>query len=517
MTVSFKLKSSPKLFRNYKSETPSRTISKIEKALQKLGLDLNNIKYKREKVGEGFSIYSEFLNYSDFYVSSGKGLSRQLSKASALAEAVERIPPNISPLIPYLKLKTDIMEGSDFKGYVKGNQKKIKNSMPIKNFLPHFPKLNLEEFKEEKLADTWIDAFSLTENKYKKVPHLAIRKIAGSNGLAAGNTLEEAISQAFCEVCERHSLIEHLLNKLPTPTIKPDSLEDKNILKSINVFRSLNIETEIKDFSIRNKIPVMGVLFKNRNLTEKKGTLRKQMFGRDIHVGSHIDLNQAIMRCFVEQWQTGGFNHQVMMYHREFDVLELYLSEKEKKKVVRDFKKDFKPFVTSNRSFEDFEFIDKNRKEIPLGSLSSHNTDNFLKDIEVIKEIAKKNKWEILIIDYSIPELPLKVVRVIVPQIADDLIRYKFINPEKITTLNEGEEGILLEDVLKDKKTDIKYLISVAESNLIEGIVSPHPKRKIFGKYLPLDILRFLKEKYSEIGNKQKVLRIKKTLNYFTE
>jgi hypothetical protein len=48
------------------------------------------------------------------------------------------------------------------------------------------------------------------------------------------------------------------------------AIENKEIQKALELYKSLNIEAIIKDFTFENKIPVIGVLFINHNLDNDK-------------------------------------------------------------------------------------------------------------------------------------------------------------------------------------------------------------------------------------------------------
>jgi len=530
------LKSSPKIFKNYKSKHPAQTILAIKKSLKKLGIDLNNLKYSGGKIGEDFSIYSGEIVYKGQYIAAGKGISNQLSEASAYAETAERIPHNMSPLNSQINRQIDL-KGTEFRGYSHGAEEKIKNAVGITDFFKHFPVFNVEEIKKGDSSKDWIDAFSLTDNKYKKVPHVLIREISGSNGCAAGNTLEEAISQAFCEVCERYSLIEHVTKKLSAPTVDPATIKDKNIHKAIDLFNSMNIDVEIKDLTLGNKVPVMGVLFTNQNLAHEEDTLKKKIFHKTLHAGSHLDLNLAIMRCFVEEWQTSDRIIQTFMYHREINIIDKYFSQNEKQKIISNFKKDFNPLMVFNRSMEDFDFIDEHSPQIPFKNLSSYSTTDFLKDIEIIKDISKNNSWDTMIIDYSIPELPLRIIRAVIPSISDTLKFYykktdkipykrqglpslKFFSLNKKIDIKElissAKKTYSFKNFLLNKNLNAKELIPIAERELIENVITPYPKVRTL-EYSPFEILTVLKSSYFILGNREKGQKVDNLLRFYSE
>ena len=519
------LKSSPKIFQNYKSNHPAKTISAVKKSFKKLGLNLNNLKYRGEKVGDIFSIYGGEITYGGEYVCAGKGLSLQLSEASAYAEAAERIPPNMSPLSAHINRKLDI-EGAWMKGYSKGTQDKIKNALGVEEFFKGFPNIDIREIREGELAKHWVDAYSLTEDKRIKVPPPLVREISGSNGCAAGNTMEEAIHQGFAEVCERYSLIRYITENLFAPTVNKKTIKNKEIKNLIELFDSLNISVEIKDLTMGNKVPVMGVVFTNHNLDYDKDSLRYRLFHRTLHAGSHLDLNQAIIRCFIEEWQTST-NTQALMYHREMNIIDRYFDEKRKKEIVDNFNKDFNPLMVFNRSFSDFDFIDRNAPIISFGDLVSHETDDFYDDVKIISNLSQKNGWKPLIMDYSIPEIPLSVIRMVIPTVSDTL-RYNhpdkkeeikipydkklvpslksFSAHNKIKTkeiISAAENPSVFKSFLAKKNINVKEIVPLLEKELIEHMVTPYPPYRTL-EYNPPELLKILRSGLMIMGNKQK-------------
>ena len=277
----------------------------------------------------------------------------------------------------------------------------------------------------------------------------------------------------------------------------------------------MNIDVEIKDLTLGNKIPVMGILFTNQNLAHEKNTLKKKMFYRTLHAGSHLDLNQAIMRCFTEEWQLANLNIHYFMYHPEFNIVDAYFSQNEKMKIIHKLRGDYAPLISTNRSFGNFNFLNKHSPTISLNALSSYDTADFLEDIKIIKDISKKNGWETLIMNYSIPELPLKIVRVVIPSISD-ILRYNYPNQEKITEFPKKREALLLDDFLLNKGADVKKLVSAAENALVEKIITPYPTLQ-FLKYSPFELLNILKSSYLRLDDQKKYHRIDDLCRHYSE
>ncbi len=507
----FVLKSSPKIFQHYKSDIPAKTIANAKKFLKSIGIDLSKLKYDSHKISNGkFSVYASALVYENAFVASGKGLTYQLSEASAYSEAVERVAVGLSKIIPFANSPEYFQKRPDLLGSTVGKQSEIKNAVDIKGFFKYFPAVSIKELKKRELSKHWVDAFSLRENKYKKVPHQLIEHISASNGCAAGNTLEEAISQAFCEVYERYSLLEHVSKRLPAPTIDPGSIKDETVHQGIELFNSMNIDVEIKDLTLGNKIPVVGVLFTNQNLAHEKDTMRNKLFFKTISIGSHLDLNHAIVRCFTERIQTENADRDKMMYHREIKILDDYFSPAEKEKIIKriNHKKHLLPLLSLSKSFDDFSFLGKSRKTIPLSSLQSRKTENFLEDIEIIKDISRKNNWSDLIINYSTPALPLKVVRVAIPAVSDTL-RCRHPHPARTTDIFK-----ILTVSVENKKRVARQIIDLLEENLVDKVAQLIPD-VIREKYLAEESLPILLGLYLFSKNKKKGAKIAELLEQY--
>lgn len=466
------IKSSPKNFQKYKSDKPKNTILNSKKILEDLGLDLDKFEIKFTKIDhEKFSLYKCHLLYKNGHCSGGKGLSRELAEAGAYSEAVERILIGLSSISPQVKSKVDFIKSPGFSKYITTNESEIKNPVKIERFFKYYESLDLQGLRNHNLGKNWVDGYSITDEKIKKVPHLLVNTISGSNGCAAGNTKEEAIVQAFCEVCERYSLMEHLFKRLSAPTINSKTIKNKEIQDSIELFNSLNIDVEIKDLTLNNKIPVMGVIFTNNNLDHENNTFRKRMFHKTLSVGSDIDLNNAIMRCFMEKIQACKTRDD-LLFNLETYLLDQYFSEKEKDEVIeiKNKEKHFFPMLSLNRSFDDFSFLNKKETFISIDQLSSHKNDDFVQDIQVIKDICRENDWEALYIDYSIPKYSLKVIRIIVPSVSDTL---RFMHPKLLKVediFNENPIG-----VIETNKEKIEKLIRLIESDLVDDILGLLP------------------------------------------
>lgn len=180
----------------------------------------------------------------------GKGHSQEQALASGLMELVER----------YSCFKFLFNRGSSKICVLK----ELWNaSFRLQDFCSNstdrhmFTMLPEREFKDLKIR--WYLGYTL-HGKRVYLPATMIK--AFTNGFAAGNSLEEALLHAICEVIERHCLTLIETNRSETPFIDIDTIKDPDARKLINSFLSLGNEVLVRDFSLGIGLPVIGVVRK---------------------------------------------------------------------------------------------------------------------------------------------------------------------------------------------------------------------------------------------------------------
>ena len=270
-----------------KSETPENTVRRLESALG----SLYQYKYVEGQTAEYLYWSGVFIDEIDFE-GAGKGISPILCKASALAETAERLA---------------IRDLTHLPGYIKAHQKDVASPVRIEDLLVHVASATpdiVAKIKDSDLAQQWVDAESLLSGKTLKVPIGYVHGISGTNGLASGNRLEEAIVQATNEVYERRAAITVLRSKLIMPTFDMATIENPVIRRQIQALQSLNIEIVIKDFSFGGVLPCVGVYFINHNVPQDL------QLHHILNVGTSFDREEAIMRAFTEFAQGRKFENR---------------------------------------------------------------------------------------------------------------------------------------------------------------------------------------------------------------
>lgn len=423
-----KLDSSPKIFKEYKCDKPENTIKKIENGFKKLNLHLaykeNVINQNNKFIYTGETILDE-LDFS----TGGKGISSLLSKASAFAEMSERFSscmfffqdiPLPEDSYRYRKLLDSLYERQFLKKFKKSKDNEMSREKLSSNYLDKIlSKGNYELFKKNGFLSINIDSFSLIDNEWKSIPIKFIESFSGSNGLAAGNTIEEAIAQATSEIFERFSVTKILLNKLICPTIDTGSIKNNDVLNYLEMFKSFNIKVIIKDFTMGNKIPVMGVVFINNNIKNDRDSIKKNRYYKKIECASHVNLEEAILRCFTEYIQTLGIrNEKELINHQDSEIINKSWNEI----IGKNYSGNIESFRYLTRRYDyrdDLIFLEKG-KEIIFDKLQSFSYSDSFDDCKKLISICKKCKWDMMVVDYTHNVLDFPVVRVIIPPISVD-------------------------------------------------------------------------------------------------
>lgn len=430
-----KLSSSPKVYENFKCDYPENTIKRIKKGFHKLGLTIN---YKESTIASpDFSLYAshaliDILGWGQ----NGKGISSLLAQASAYAELTERFSSGYMQIAIPLPIKSakyhHLLENVNERRYVKGFELNPDHeSTSFDNIKKYFQReLSQKEYKLYKNKhwfDNLVDAYSLTRQTYVKVPIICIELNSMSNGLASGNTYEEAIAQASFEVFERYAINKIVAEKKNCPTIALDTIPNNDIQRSIKLFNSLNIEVITKDFTLNNSIPVIGVLFIDHNLKDDPNKLKKERYYKRINAGSHQNLYEAIMRCFTEYLQMIGTDKKDLLNRKKSDILYDAWTNIIGKR-YHGVDNEFKYFARHYDYYGDLSFLEQG-ETISFTDLTSTINRDSLDDVGNIINICNSNNWELLVVDYTHKILQFPTVRVIIPGVSidfDHFIRYIF-------------------------------------------------------------------------------------------
>ncbi len=181
----------------------------------------------------------------------GKGHFDEQALASGLMELAERYS-----CFKYLRDK-NIYKIAAFKDF-KNNPFKLEDFYANFTNLPQIRILKDKEFLNARMR--WYKGYTLSGQKAYLPMYLLYFLLEGTNGMAAGNSLEEALLHGICEVIERHCLTRIESDKLATPLIDASTVKSPIARELIGRFEVLQQKVLIKDFSLGLGLPVIGVI-----------------------------------------------------------------------------------------------------------------------------------------------------------------------------------------------------------------------------------------------------------------
>jgi len=391
-----------------KCDLPSNTIKRIKDGLQRLGLDAE---YRPFGV-------SHHLHWGQVWVDSmrivceGKGITAELAEASAHAELAERLSAglfypvfeeqvrfNIPAL--YNQQTNRFLNYEWMEGYVHAHQDDLENPLRIEDLLKnerHLTDRDIDQIKGSRMAGHWVDGFSVISGKTVKVPVNFVAYIHGSNGMAAGNTIEEAIIQASCEIFERHAQIQIIKPEKTVPTIEADSVDSALIRDMIEFYQGSNVDVVIKDLSFEGLLPGIGVLFINNNLRPDRLEHRMLIAGASFHS------DEGLRRCLLEGVQGR-------------ETLRAPRPQLDQPVLPKSRIHDLYMLMRCGVSMKDISFLEKGE----IRTYRPVEIKDVLAEIEEIKRICRLFSTECIILNHTHPVLNFPVVRVIIPRVSDFL------------------------------------------------------------------------------------------------
>jgi YcaO-like protein with predicted kinase domain len=409
-----------------KTDTPANTLRNIDAGFDRLGYDIHYMPFQ----------VADQIHWSQIYINSiqlqcqGKGLTPELAKASAHAELAERFSAGLfyrqfeeqvrfnMPAL-YSRQTSSFLNYEWLDGYVNSHQDDMEDDhLSIEKLLcnqRHIYPIHIEEIKNSQMARHWVNGYSVMQDKTVKVPINFIAYINASNGLAAGNTLEEAVIQAACEVFERHTQIQIIKPERSIPSIDKDTLQNDRLKALISFYEKENVEIILKDFSMEGRFPSIGVLFINHNL--RPGRLEHKI----LVPGVSFNMDEALSRCLTEVMQGRS---TLKMPSPNFDKPVMHHSR------VENFYLLFKCCISQ----KDISFLEKGDT---IAYRNSRYKDIFA-EIEAIKKICRVLQTDFIVLDLTHPVLKFPVVRVVLPGISDFL---PFVYKDILTSVDTSPDS----------------------------------------------------------------------------
>ncbi len=242
----------------------------------------------------------------------------------------------------------------------------------------------------------WIEGWDIANDAPILVPAQAVfhplprnfRQIfrTSTNGLASGNTREEAIFHALCEVIERDawSLVEADERHCPAVT----GIDDPMLAEMQKKFTDAKVDVIIRDITSDIGIPTIAAVADD--------VLLKDPSLLTIGIGTHTNARIAVMRALTEVAQS----RLTQIHGAREDTITADL----RKKMGYDRVKRINGYWF------------KDNGTVNYDELHSYDSDDFARDIQFAIDALKKQGLDrVIVVDLTREEIGVPVVRVIVP------------------------------------------------------------------------------------------------------
>ncbi|HZM77909.1 MAG TPA: YcaO-like family protein [Candidatus Limnocylindrales bacterium] len=361
----------------------------------------------------GIPVFNAIAPHSNDVISvyNGKGATTLDAKTSAIMEAVERhaaaLPLRPAVIASYPELVALGRRAMD----------------------PRDHNIELYERYHLDLPQSWVESWDLLNEETVLVPQylagyhthyheVPCYPISTTNGIASGNSLEEAICHALCELIERDdwTMAEIVSNRfsraigtgrlgLPSLPGLAGHFEEMHASVDLNslseqatrytqMFLDAGVGIHLKNITSETNIPsVLAVV------SEELGpTFSRSHQG----IGTHPDAEVAVVRAITEAAQSRVVDMQAM---RE----DISLPDEDVPRWALHTKRSsrFNPEAWAHKT---------SGNTIRFQDLPSHPSADIMTDLNLMLErLRARGLSRVLVVDLSPPEIPASVVRVVVP------------------------------------------------------------------------------------------------------
>lgn len=273
-----------------KDASLEESLSKMKNTLSDVGCE-TTFSSEKHPLSNCFSVNLSSVESPRHIYSNGKGIISEASMASALGEYIERLQTNnffIDFHLPQRKYYPDEV-AFEFDGDFLNDELNA-----IYNPTNELSSEDLVDFNSD--YDDKIVALPFkkrSDNSTTFIPLNILSNLYVSNGLATGNTPEEAQVQSLSEIFERYAKIEIIKNGYALPKFPDEVLASyTRVNKDVAELRSLGYIVEVLDASLGGKFPVTAISFIN----PKTSTLF-------VSFGAHPILEVSLERTMTELMQ----------------------------------------------------------------------------------------------------------------------------------------------------------------------------------------------------------------------
>ena len=362
---------------------PEETLKRVIPLLEKAGMEPLEDITSKDNIGiPVYSVYRKTTAKGTFGNYNGKGATPEQAMASAAMEALERYSAE--------------MRDDDYVVYGRIQQVRENGPMiePDDLILPARVMNGLET---EDIA--WTTGYDLIQGEEVWVPACAVFYPYypdgdlqlfrfHTNGIASGNTMEEAILHATFEVIERDAWsIAEAFDRTNADVIIDD--EDSVPGQLLKRFRDNGVEIRLKDLTSDVGVTTIGA--SSDDVRTKDPELL------NIGVGTHLDPNIAAIRALTEVAQSRTTHKHGLKVNANLVKVTKEMGYDRIKKANRLWYSDCE-------------------KKVRLSDMKDESTDYVLDDIEVVLGKLVDSGFERAVVaDLTRPEIGVPTVRMIIP------------------------------------------------------------------------------------------------------
>ena len=302
---------------NYKEVHPRETVSKIRNILQR-----NDIFVAENSFGKDESYYScrvklcetdkmNLLNIGQ----NGKGMSFLYSLASGYAEFMERLQNRVMGFEGIKYASRLFMQQKNYEDISILLKRENIKPLPfvfcpdekliefdsredfirtISVFCPNsFSNVTLLNNSCNRYKTFFAPFYDVFTSKVIQLPIEIIKRCAGTTGMCAGNSFEEAILQGIFEIFERYVLQLIYTQNIVFPQINPKSFAQTDIINKLNRLEGeIGVQYTIIDCRTSLNLPVIGLYLYDKN---------NDCYA--FRVAAELDYEVALERCYTEIFQ----------------------------------------------------------------------------------------------------------------------------------------------------------------------------------------------------------------------
>ncbi|MCQ2451231.1 MAG: YcaO-like family protein [Clostridia bacterium] len=248
----------------FKDENPVVTVQNIIDKLDALGIHLNE-QWNDSKIENCQSVHV----FPDGGVPStnGKGITKELARASAYGEFIERLQSGLF----FYKHQSFEKDESVYLHSFAPDKKYVTKAELLADSEWMEPICKTFNVSKEAVANACLvfngsdkiitlPYYSLFEDKYVYLPAKFVEFVYTANGCCVGNTKEEAWVHALSEIFERHNCKEVISSGKPAPVIPREKIKNFKIANKIleKIEESGQYNVELLDYSCGLKFPVVA-------------------------------------------------------------------------------------------------------------------------------------------------------------------------------------------------------------------------------------------------------------------